>query len=179
MKKRASRFVDQFPLADLKSLEISNAINTCYNSQRASIGRAYESLGFKKALGRSSLLHTLYLAGRPMTHGEIRAELEITQGSVTFLVDGLEKEGLVSRTTDSTDRRVVYVELTADGHETCQEITPAVVDLFGRLGSSFSDAEKDQFLEYLFRFLNATQEDTLLTSGEDDQSNLVSAAKAP
>jgi DNA-binding MarR family transcriptional regulator len=168
VKKRAGRFLQQFPDADHKALEIANAINACYNSQRASIGHAYEGLGFKKALGRSSLLHTLFLAGRPMMHSEIRAELEITQGSVTFLVDGLEKDGLVSRTTDSIDRRVVYVELTPSGEEICRRITPAVVDVLSGLSSDFTDAEKDQFLDLLFRFLNAAHRNYEQDGGDGD-----------
>jgi DNA-binding MarR family transcriptional regulator len=159
VKKRASRFLNLFPTADRTNLEISNAINACYNSQRAALGRSYEELGFAKALGRSSLLHTLYLAGRPLTHGEVRSELEITQGSVTFLVDGLEREGLVSRTTDAQDRRVVYVELTPKGEEVCRNITPAVVSLIDRLCSKFTEAEKAQFLDMLYRFLHAAHEE--------------------
>lgn len=158
VKKRAGRFAQQFPAYDSKALEIANAINACYNGQRAAIGRAYESLGFKKTLGRSSLLHTLFLAGHALTHSEIRAELEITQGSVTFLVDGLEKQGLVSRTVDPSDRRVVYVELTESGKQVCGSITPAVVELFARLSSDFTEDEKAQFLDYLFRFLHQAQE---------------------
>jgi DNA-binding MarR family transcriptional regulator len=139
-------------------MEIANAINACYNGQRAALGRTYENLGFQKTLGRSSLLHTLFLASRALTHSEIRAELEITQGSVTFLVDGLEKQGLVTRTVDPTDRRVVYVELTDRGKQVCGSITPAVVDLFGRLCRDFTEAEKTQFLDYLFRFLRQAHE---------------------
>jgi DNA-binding MarR family transcriptional regulator len=86
---------------------------------------------------------------------------------VTFLVDGLEKQGMVSRTVDEVDRRVVYVDLTASGKEVCSSITPAVVDVFSRLGSVFSEEEKDQFLEYLFRFLHEAQQD-YLSDGIDD-----------
>jgi DNA-binding MarR family transcriptional regulator len=155
VKKRARRFVDRFPWADQKALEITNALNACYNSQRAAIGRAYEELGFQKTLGRSSLLHTLYLADRPMTHSDLRNELEVSQGTVTFLVDGLEKEGLVSREADSTDRRVVYVSLTAKGSSVCESITPGVARLLGRLCDVLSEDEKDQLLNLLLRFLAA------------------------
>jgi DNA-binding MarR family transcriptional regulator len=159
VKKRAGRFLSSFPTADRTTLEISNAINACYNSQRAAVGHTYEELGFAKALGRSSLLHTLYLAGKPLTHGEVRSELEITQGSVTFLVDGLEREGLVSRTTDAQDRRVVYVELTPKGQDVCRNITPAVVGVFHRICGTFTEDEKQQFLELLYRFLHAAHEE--------------------
>lgn len=158
MRKRARRFLDRFSWADLRAVEISNAVNACYNSQRAAIGRVYEQLGFPKALGRSSLLHTLFLAGRPLTHSEVGSELEITQGTVTFLVDALEKEGLVSRTPDSADRRIVYVALTPKGESVCETITPAVTKLLGQLCEGLSDEEKDKLLELLLRFLAAAQD---------------------
>jgi DNA-binding MarR family transcriptional regulator len=170
VRKRARRFVDRFPWADVRTVEISNAINACYNSQRAAIGRVYEQLGFPKALGRSSLLHTLFLAERPLTHGEIGTELEVTQGTVTFLVDGLEKDGLVTRTIDSADRRIVHVQLTPKGEEVCETITPAVVRLIDQLCGSLDGEEKDKFLELLLRFLAATQE-TYASTGAPTAAN--------
>jgi len=165
VRRRARRFLDRFPWSDLRALEIANAINACYNSQRVALSRVYEDLGFPKALGRSSLLHTLFLAGRPLTHSEIASELEITQGSVTFLVDGLEKEGLVTRSTDSTDRRIVHVGLTEKGEGVCQTITPAVARLLGDLCAGLSDEEKDRLLDLLLRFLAAARESYLAGRG--------------
>jgi len=85
-------------------LEICNALNACYNSQRAALGQVFEALGFGKTLGRSTLLRVLFFAGRPLTHNEIGIELEVTTGSVTYLVDGFDREGLARRVIEPTDR---------------------------------------------------------------------------
>jgi DNA-binding MarR family transcriptional regulator len=41
----------------------------------------------------------------------------VTGGNVTGITDGLEKEGLVIREIDPTDRRVFRVRLTAEGQK--------------------------------------------------------------
>jgi DNA-binding MarR family transcriptional regulator len=157
VRKRARLFADRFPWADIKALEITNALNACYNGQRAALGKTYEDLGFGKALGRSSLIHALYLADRPLTHNEIALELEVTQGTVTFLVDGLEKEGFVKRTSDAEDKRTVYVELTEKGMLLGSKITPAVARLAAQLCSEFTEEEKAVFVDLMVRFLRAAR----------------------
>jgi DNA-binding MarR family transcriptional regulator len=47
----------------------------------------------------------------PVTAGAIAAHLELTTGSVTALIGRLVKAGLVTRTVDPVDRRVVRIEL--------------------------------------------------------------------
>lgn len=157
VRKRARLFADHFPWADVKALEITNALNACYNGQRAALARAYEDLGSGKALGRSSLIHALYLSDRPLTHNEIASELEVTQGTVTFLVDGLEKEGLVVREGDSSDRRTVFVTLTDKGRLLGSRLTPAVAALFTQLCSDFTEEEKTVFIDLMLRFLTAAR----------------------
>src|SRR5688572_16718913 len=80
VRKTARQFSDRFPWADLTSLEICNALNACYHSHMAAVGRLFEDLGFGKTFGRSTLLRALSFAGRPLTHNEIANELEVTPG---------------------------------------------------------------------------------------------------
>lgn len=158
VKRTARQFVDRFPWADLAALEISNALNACYNSQRAALSQVFEDMGFGKTLGRSTLLRVLYFAGRPLTHNEIGTELEVTPGSVTYLVDGLEKEGLARRTIEPADRRTVYVDLTPEGERVSEKLTPAIADLTAGLCRDFSEEEKRVFLDLLYRFLTVARE---------------------
>jgi MarR family 2-MHQ and catechol resistance regulon transcriptional repressor len=174
VRRTARDFADRFPWADLTALEITNALNACYNSQRAALGKTFEELGFGKALGRSTLLRALHFAGRPLTHNEIGYELEVTPGSVTYLVDGLEKEGLARRIIDPSDRRTVYVELTTKGEEVSERLTPAVADLTGRLCEVFSEDEKREFLSLLLRFLDSAREHYVDKAPGESEAALVS-----
>lgn len=70
---------------------------------------------FGASLARFDLLAHLYAAQGPMTMGALTANLLVTGGNVTGVVDRLEREGLVTREVDAADRRVYRVALTASG----------------------------------------------------------------
>lgn len=65
------------------------------------------------------VLATLRRSGPPysLTPGELdRAQL-ITSGTTTHRITGLEARGFVQRVRDEDDRRVVHVQLTAEGRQ--------------------------------------------------------------
>ncbi len=135
------------------ALEISNALNACYNSQRAALSKMFEELGLAKTLGRSTVIRAIYFAGRPLTHNEIGTELEITPGSVTYLVDGLERDGFAKRIVDATDRRTVYVDLTPEGEEVARLMTPAVAQFTADLCEDLTEEEKLTLRDLLYKYL--------------------------
>src|SRR2546421_10201572 len=49
--------------------------------------------------------------------GELAEMLDVSPRTVTGLVDNLERDGLVKRVDDPSDRRSVYAELTEQGRE--------------------------------------------------------------
>jgi DNA-binding MarR family transcriptional regulator len=51
------------------------------------------------------------------TAGQLATALDLTTGSVTVLIDRMERAGYFRRRDDPTDRRKVLVELTAKGKE--------------------------------------------------------------
>jgi DNA-binding MarR family transcriptional regulator len=57
----------------------------------------------------------------------------VTQPSMTVLVTGLERGGLVTRQSDPADRRVTLVELTADGLHYLQSRRRAGTDALAQL----------------------------------------------
>jgi DNA-binding MarR family transcriptional regulator len=69
--------------------------------------------------------------------------------STTELADRLERRGLVRRTRDARDRRLVLLELTPEGREVYERIRPGLVEggeqLFGGLG----DSERTRLAELL------------------------------
>ena len=56
------------------------------------------------------------LSARPCRITELAAREGVTQPAITLLVNRLEERGWVQRTADPSDRRVVLVELTLEGH---------------------------------------------------------------
>jgi DNA-binding MarR family transcriptional regulator len=68
--------------------------------------------------------HTLMWLGWDgrLTMGEIAQRGNVTEKTITGVVDRLEAAGLVQRVRDEKDRRVVHVELTAQGRKAFEEI---------------------------------------------------------
>jgi MarR family transcriptional regulator, 2-MHQ and catechol-resistance regulon repressor len=60
----------------------------------------------------------------PMNQSEIGSKLLRSGGNITLVIDNLEKQGLVYRQRDSTDRRLVIVSLTKKGDELIRRIFP-------------------------------------------------------
>ncbi|HEY3557692.1 MarR family winged helix-turn-helix transcriptional regulator [Kribbella karoonensis] len=92
--------------------------------------------------------------GQPLTAGQLAAELGLTTGSVTTLLDRLERAGHVRRERDPADRRRVILRYGEPGRELAGQF-------FGPLGVHHRSATGDftpTELEVVRRYLAATIE---------------------
>ena len=78
-----------------------------------------------------------------MTCKELGENTLITKGTLTGVLDRLEKKGLVARTQGDDDRRQFLVKLTPDGEQIFADIFPQVVRQ-GR--QSFANYNEEDFL---------------------------------
>lgn len=89
---------------------------------------------FQTTLPRFDLLAQLERSPRGLKMSELSQRLMVTGGNVTGITDGLEKEGLVVREMDRTDRRVFRVKLTPEGRRQFQRMATEheqwVIELF-------------------------------------------------
>ena len=94
-----------------------------------------------KAAGLTHVQHQLLVAvkghpgGLPPTVGDVAGYLLLRPHSAVELVDRAEAAGLVERTPDREDGRVVRVRLTADGEEVLQKLTRAHLDRLHELAA--------------------------------------------
>ena len=72
-----------------------------------------------------------------------------TSGSVTYVIDKLEKSGLISREPDQADRRVTYAVLTPVGRGRMDEIFPAHAMRISECCSHLSETEKTDLTRLL------------------------------
>lgn len=105
--------------------------------------------------------------GDPLSAGALGSELRLTSGATTFLMNRLERAGLVQRTREASDQRKVVLRLTADGHDLAGAIYPPILQLSDGVMDQFTPAE----LEVVQRFLARTT-----TAMATHRSRLVSAA---
>lgn len=84
--------------------------------------RHIEQAGLGVTPAQSRLLRTLAHYGSPPRMADLAERLEVVPRAVTSLVDGLEASGKVRRVPDPTNRRVIRIELTDDGHKALSEL---------------------------------------------------------
>jgi MarR family 2-MHQ and catechol resistance regulon transcriptional repressor len=60
----------------------------------------------------------------PLTHGELTRKVLTSAGNLSDVVDKLARRGLVRRSRDAADRRLVRVELTAAGRTLIEGLFP-------------------------------------------------------
>jgi DNA-binding MarR family transcriptional regulator len=63
-----------------------------------------------------------------MTCKELGQKTLITKGTLTGVIDRLEKKGIVQRKQDEQDRRQFFIKLTDLGQQTFEQIFPIVIN---------------------------------------------------
>lgn len=110
--------------------------------------------GYGLTAPQFSVLEALGHLG-PMTIGDLGRKTLSTGGNMTVVVGNLEREGLVSRTHDPKDRRVIMVELTAKGTRLFSEIFPKHAAFVGKIASVLTEEEQAE-LSRLLKKLGTT-----------------------
>jgi MarR family 2-MHQ and catechol resistance regulon transcriptional repressor len=88
------------------------------------------------------VLEALFHLG-PLCQGDLAAKLLRSCASMTSVVEGLEKRGLVVRQRTEEDKRFVRVALTGKGRRLIEEIFPAHVNRVTRRFRVLSDLEQE------------------------------------
>jgi DNA-binding MarR family transcriptional regulator len=88
------------------------------------------------------------------TPSSLAEKADVSRATMTGLIDGLDKEGLVIRVTDVADRRKLHIKLTALGQAKLDEVMPAYYRRVDRLMSILSPAEGDALTSMLIKLEN-------------------------
>ncbi|MFF0342727.1 MarR family winged helix-turn-helix transcriptional regulator [Kribbella sp. NPDC004875] len=96
-------------------------------------------------------------SGHPLTAGELAADLGLSTGTVTSLIDRLERAGHVRRERDTTDRRRVILHYGDSGLELAGRFFGPLGELHDNVTRQFSDAELAVVERYLAATLEAFQ----------------------
>lgn len=86
-----------------------------------------------------------------VTIGEIANEMNLSQATVTTILDRLEKRELVYRKRSTTDKRKVHAHLTPTGIETLKSAPIPLQDHFTRRFSSLKEWEQTAMISSLQR----------------------------
>lgn len=83
----------------------------------------------------------------PLNQRELGQKLLKSGGNITFVIDNLEKGGLVERSTDPNDRRAVIITLTDKGRDFIQDFFPQHLQKIVEEFSVLSANEKKQLAD--------------------------------
>ena len=111
--------------------------------------------------GRLRVLGYLLERERPVSHSELAQASGVTKGTITGLINGLVRDGLVQRVACECDRRVSYVELTRAGERALKKILPGHLARMSELVRSISKEDQQtlvRILETMRRGLQSSAE---------------------
>ncbi|MBB6671083.1 MarR family winged helix-turn-helix transcriptional regulator [Cohnella nanjingensis] len=121
------------------------------------LGRSHRSVMGRLALQIEShglnptefgVLEFLYHKGEQPTQ-KIGEKILITSGSITYVVDKLERKGYLKRRRCEQDRRVIYASLAPSGEALMDRMFPEHAEAINRLFAPLEEAEKRQMIEIL------------------------------
>lgn len=95
-----------------------------------------------------AVLELLYHKGRQPLQ-KIGTKILLASGSITYVVDKLEKRGLIKRVSCPSDRRVTYAEITEEGAAFMEKIFPEHEKNLHELMNALTPEEKDTAIELL------------------------------
>lgn len=105
-----------------------------------------------------TIMRLLKLSGG-CTVSQVAKALQVTPSAVTTLSDRLVSAGLVQRTRDLGDRRVVRLELTPKGLATTAELEAVKRDTIAKYASALTDDEMRALIRVLGKIAASLEEE--------------------
>ncbi len=93
-----------------------------------------------------AILEALYHKGR-QTIKQISEAVLINTGSITYIIDKLEKNNYLQRIYCKEDRRVVYIEITSKGNDLMNEIFPLHQKMIESLFTDITEENKRMLID--------------------------------
>ncbi|MGG4217701.1 MarR family transcriptional regulator [Paenibacillus jamilae] len=144
--KRINLLTEKFPNVDSQSLNtlilFVQAAHEVYNGVSSRLSEYGLSIGSLK------ILMPLFLYDRSLTPSELAEYSGVTRSTVTSVIDKLERDGIIRRST-LTDRRMTAIILTDEGTQLMTEKIPLFIQLFSDLLNEFTQEDHVLFARLL------------------------------
>lgn len=138
--RAVAEWTTQRPDEDFAAMALFGRLSRIVMEQRAIFNRRHEMAGL--TLSDFDVLATLSRTPHHiLSAGEIANASLLTLGAVSMRIDRLERDGKVTRTRSTEDRRIVLVSLTDEGRELIERIHPLHVQAQSRLLADLSSDE--------------------------------------
>ena len=109
------------------------------------------------SVGKFTLLMQLFVsADEGLTPSDFAERVGVTRATITGLLDGLEREGLVKRQPHPADRRMLAIHLTEKGRELISKILPDHFCRTTAMMANLTATEKKTFIKLLGKLRTGT-----------------------
>jgi len=149
----AAAFEKEYPGASWLSAQVFRNLEEVGGHAEALIASVARRHGLSHAA--LNALAVIEGNGAPMTAGAVGAHMHITSGTMTSVLDTLERNGYVQRLADPDDRRRVLVDVTAEAQAVLNRLLPEVVQTTTAVMAGFDDRELSAFLNTMARIRDA------------------------
>lgn len=114
-----------------------------YSVDAQHVGQAFAGLHKLNATDLQALIAVMdaELLGDPITPGRLGEQLDLSSGSVTALIDRLERAGHIRRDRDTADRRKVFLRYADQGAALARSFFAPLGRRNDRVMARFSDEE--------------------------------------
>ncbi|WP_068252181.1 MarR family winged helix-turn-helix transcriptional regulator [Janibacter corallicola] len=129
------------PALDVSAMHVFGRLHRAYLLYRQEITALFEEMGTSTS-GFEVLAALRRQPDQRAAAGQLAQSTLVTTGGLTLRVRRLEAEGLVSRSRDTRDNRVVYVQLTAKGRQVVDRVAEAHFANLGHLLDQMSATER-------------------------------------
>jgi len=143
------------PELDPSAKHITGRIVRLASLFQQSYGDAFAAVGLQN--GDYGVLAALRRAGRPfqLTPTDLARQRMMTSGGMTAAIDRLERQGLVARLPNPSDRRGNLVELTDEGRRIIDEAMNLHTDVEHQLVGALDEGERAALATLLRKLLSS------------------------
>ena len=103
-----------------------------------------------------ALINLFHEYDKPLTPAELAERAGVTRATMTGLLDGLERGGLVKRKSDPDDRRMICVRLTPKGKKFMEKMLPDHYRRVAGLMSNLGKKDRREFVALLEKVSSGT-----------------------
>jgi DNA-binding MarR family transcriptional regulator len=131
-----------------------SALKSCAELMRtgSDLLAVFETILSRSGLSQGRFLTLIVMNRTPdeeINPSLLAQKVGVTRATMTGLLDGLEKKGLIERRTHAQDRRKVGILLTADGRRALDNILPEYYRHFAKLTAYLDEGERQTLISLL------------------------------
>ena len=129
------------PPDEERALRLWIALARCYATFARVVSACIAEYGLTTP--QFGVLEALYHLG-PLSLRDLATKLLVTGGNVTYVMDRLEEQGLVTRERSTDDRRVVRAQLTVEGRRLAAGVFPTHAAAFADLVKDLEPEQQEE-----------------------------------